>query len=75
VAHLVTSAMVRYDMEPIPPAGGSPPYTASQEEHVFRFERRDGATWVMATHHEISLEELHHEEVVTRLRNPCGSAR
>ena len=73
-AHLVVSAMVRYDMEPIPPATGSPGYTAGQEEHVFRFERRDG-TWVMASHHEINLEEMHQKEVVTRLRDPCGNAQ
>jgi hypothetical protein len=74
VAHLVVTAMVRYDMEAIPPATGSPHYTAGQEEHVFRFERRDGA-WVMADHHEINLEEMHQKEVVTRLRNPCSSAQ
>jgi hypothetical protein len=70
VAHLVVTTMVRYDMEAIPPATGAPHYTAGQEEHVFRFERRDGA-WVMADHHEISLEEMHQKEIVTRLRNPC----
>ena len=75
VAHLVVTAMVRYDMEPIPPATGSPSYTAGEEEHVFRFERRDGGTWVMANHHEISLEEMHQREVVTRLRNPCAGGR
>lgn len=75
VAHLAVTAMVRYDMEPIPPAAGTPPYTAGQEEHVFRFERRDGGPWVIASHHEIDLAEMHQEEVVTRLRNPCGSAR
>ena len=72
VAHLVVTAMVRYDMESIPPATGAPPYTAGQEEHVFRFERREGGPWVMTNHHEIGLREMHQKEVVTRLRNPCG---
>ena len=71
-ADLVLTAMVRYDMEAIPPATGAPHYTAGQEEHVFRFERRNGKTWVMTHHHEISLAEMHREEVATRLRNPCG---
>jgi hypothetical protein len=75
VAHLVVTAMVRYDMEAIPPATGAPPYTAGQEEHVFRFERRDSGPWMMANHHEITLEEMHQKEIVTRLRNPCGNAR
>ena len=74
VAHLVVTAMVRYDMEAIPPAtGGPPPHTASQEEHVFRFERLDQRKWVMTNHHEISLAEMHRKDVVARLRNPCGT--
>ncbi len=75
LAHLVLTAMVRYDMEPIPPATGTLGYTAGQEEHVFRFARRDGGPWMMANHHEIGLGEMHQKEVVTRLRNPCGSAQ
>ncbi len=70
-ANLVVTTMVRYDYEHIPPVEGAPPYTAGEEEHVFRFERR-GGVWMMAHHHEISLAEMHQEELVTRLRNPCG---
>jgi hypothetical protein len=76
VAHLVATAMVRYDMEAIPPAAESPPpYTAGQEEHVFRFERREDGTWTIANHYEISLAEMHQKDVVARLRNPCRSTR
>jgi hypothetical protein len=73
-AKLVVTARVRYDMESIPPVSGAPPYTASQEEHVFGFERRGGTEWVMAAHHEITLEEMHRKDVLTRLRNPCRSS-
>ncbi|HEX6160047.1 MAG TPA: hypothetical protein VF111_07770 [Thermoanaerobaculia bacterium] len=72
VAHLVVTAMVRYDMESIPPAAGAPPYTAGQEEHVFRFEQGPNGQWTMAAHHEIGLAEMHQKEVVARLRNPCA---
>ncbi|HEY0144266.1 MAG TPA: hypothetical protein VGF48_25495 [Thermoanaerobaculia bacterium] len=74
VAHLVVTAMVRHDMESIAPASGAPPYTAAQEEHVFRFARRNDGTWVMTNHHEIDLAEMHQEELAARLRNPCGRA-
>lgn len=74
VAHLVAIATVRYDMESIPPASGAPPYTAGEEQHVFRFQRVGDGTWMMASHHEISLAEMHQRDVVARLRNPCGSA-
>lgn len=47
--------------------------TRMEEEHVFRFARRDGR-WVMSHHHEITLEEMHQAEVVRRLRNPCGAS-
>ena len=72
IAHLVVTAMVRYDMEAIPPATGVPGYTAGEEEHVFRFERGEAGAWMMAYHHEISLGEMHQKDVVARLRNPCG---
>jgi hypothetical protein len=71
-AKLAVTTLVRYDMEAVPPNAGSPGSTSGQEEHGFGFERRDGSAWVMVTHHEISLEEMHRKEVVTRLRNPCG---
>jgi hypothetical protein len=57
-AHLAVTAMVRYDMEGIPPNRGTPPYTAGEEQHVFRFERR-GGTWMMVGHDEITLAERH----------------
>jgi hypothetical protein len=71
-AHLVVTAGVRYDMEPIPPARGTPHYTASEEQHVFRFHRDGQGQWMMAAHHEITLAELHDRETVARLRNPCA---
>jgi len=73
-AVLVMAARVRYDLEAIPPNGGTPPYTASEEDHVFRFERRIGG-WMMTSHHEITDAERKQREVVTRLRNPCGYAQ
>ncbi|HYC92040.1 MAG TPA: hypothetical protein VEO54_22700 [Thermoanaerobaculia bacterium] len=73
VAHLVLTARVRYDMESVPPASGAPPYTAGEEEHVFRFERNAAGAWIVARHHEINLAEMHQPEVVRRLRNPCGA--
>ena len=72
VANLVVAAMVRYDMESIPPNSGSPGYTAGLEEHVFRFEHRAGGLWVMVSHREITLAEMHQRGVAMRLRNPCG---
>jgi hypothetical protein len=67
--------MTRYDMEAVSPNADPPGYTSGQEEHVFEFERRNGGHWVMVTHHEISLEEMHQKEIVTRLRNPCRPYR
>ena len=72
-AYLVMAARVRYDMEALAPNSGTPPYTASEEEHVFRFERRNGS-WMMTSHHEITLAERKQRELVMRLRNPCRSA-
>jgi len=70
-AALLVEVMMRFDMESMNGVGGTPLYTASGEEHVFRFERVQG-DWTISSHHEITLAEMHDRELLKNARSICS---
>lgn len=69
-ASLLVNVTLRFDMESLEQAGGTPPYTASSEEHIFRF-RNVEQNWSISGHHEITMAEMHDLNKIRQLRSIC----